>query len=225
MNLGLKARNRQLLEDSRHCWDSEGSSGPFLQRENISDGVGVGVGVGVSVPESLSASRGAPHAQGGAVHSSPGLLMYMWMGFLLLSDCRNSSCAMTRLATPSSICKWRKAGWGMFSHGRQGEGQGSRCGVAADESGNQDGGQSPSKTGWEEFRIQEMFGSQEGVVSGLWAQVGERDWSPGMGGDHRSGRDQEGRRGCEGVRREWRRVLGTRRGAQKLMCPGRGVSG
>lgn len=37
---------------------------------------------------------------------SPGLLIYMWMGFLLLSDCRNSSCAMTRLATLSSICKW-----------------------------------------------------------------------------------------------------------------------
>lgn len=31
--------------------------------------------------------------------------MYMWMGFLLLSDCRKSSCAMTRLATPSSIWK------------------------------------------------------------------------------------------------------------------------
>lgn len=36
---------------------------------------------------------------------SPGLLMYMWMGFLLLSDCKNSSCAITRLATLSSICK------------------------------------------------------------------------------------------------------------------------
>lgn len=109
-----------------------------------------------------------------------------------------------------------RAGWGMFSHGRQGEGQGSRCGVAADESGNQDGGQSPSKTGWEEFRIQEMFGSQEGVVSGLWAQVGERDWSPGMGGDHRSGRDQEGRRGCEGVRREWRGVSIMARARPKM---------
>ena len=34
---------------------------------------------------------------------SPGLLMYMWMGFLLLSDCRKSSCAITRLARLSSI--------------------------------------------------------------------------------------------------------------------------
>lgn len=33
----------------------------------------------------------------------PGLLMYMWMGLLLLSDCRKSSWAMTRLATESSI--------------------------------------------------------------------------------------------------------------------------
>lgn len=30
--------------------------------------------------------------------------MYMWMGLLLLSDCRNSSWAITRLATVSSIC-------------------------------------------------------------------------------------------------------------------------
>jgi len=34
---------------------------------------------------------------------SPGLLMYMWMGLLLLSDCRKSSWAITRLATESSI--------------------------------------------------------------------------------------------------------------------------
>lgn len=33
----------------------------------------------------------------------PGLLMYMWMGLLLLSDCRKSSWAITRLATESSI--------------------------------------------------------------------------------------------------------------------------
>lgn len=33
----------------------------------------------------------------------PGLLMYMWMGLLLLSDCKKSSWAITRLATESSI--------------------------------------------------------------------------------------------------------------------------
>lgn len=40
----------------------------------------------------------------------PGLLMYMWMGLLLLSDCRKSSWAITRLATESSIWtdKWEK---------------------------------------------------------------------------------------------------------------------
>lgn len=37
--------------------------------------------------------------------ASPGLLMYMWMGFLLLSDCRNSSWAITKLARLSSICR------------------------------------------------------------------------------------------------------------------------
>lgn len=36
-------------------------------------------------------------------HVLPGLLIYMWMGLLLLSDCRKSSCAITRLATESSI--------------------------------------------------------------------------------------------------------------------------
>lgn len=53
--------------------------------------------------------------------------------------------------------------------------------MAAGESGNQDGGQSPSKTGREEFRIQEMFGAQEGVVSGLRARQGEGSGGSGRG--------------------------------------------
>lgn len=122
---------------------------------------------------------------------SPGLLMYMWMGFLLLSDCRNSSCAITRLATLSSICKrgWRgcpQMGVGRRLMGWLGISQDTRMGVRA----------RVSKTGREEFRIQEMwglvgirgFGSREG--GSQWAQstgrevvrrVGTQEW----GGDHR----------------------------------------
>ena len=37
--------------------------------------------------------------------AKPGLLMYMCIGFLLLSDCRNSNCATTTLETSSFICK------------------------------------------------------------------------------------------------------------------------
>jgi len=37
------------------------------------------------------------------MYLSPGLLMYMWIGLLLLSDWRKSSWAITREATVSSI--------------------------------------------------------------------------------------------------------------------------
>lgn len=58
-------------------------------------------------------------------------------------------------------------------------------GMAGDKSENQDGGQSPSKTGGEEFRIQEMwrfFGTQWVWPTGSGESVGSA---------HRKGRGQD----------------------------------
>lgn len=115
----------------------------------------------------------------------------------------------------------------MFSDARWGEGQGGRYGVAADESGNQDGGQSPSKTSREEFRIQEMFGAQEGVLGGLRAREGKGS----RGSGRRTGAQEweeiinqggsQIRKGEEGLKEG----TGDQEGGQKLICPVRGVSG
>lgn len=78
--------------------------------------------------------------------------MYMWMGFLLLSDCRKRSCAITRLATLSSICRWRGQGCSQIRGGERvlrllGMGQRTRK-----------GDQGPNKRGGEEFRTQKRMG-------------------------------------------------------------------
>jgi hypothetical protein len=91
-NKKKQASNRHLLAVPRSFVDSEESTTPFLHREDT-----LVIRAHCPTPQGALCTQGRP--------CSPGLLMYMWMGFLLLSDCRNSSCAITRLATPSSICR------------------------------------------------------------------------------------------------------------------------
>ena len=102
--------------------------------------------------------------------------MYMWMGFLLLSDCRKRSCAITRLATLSSICRWRGQGCPQI-RGRE-----RVLREAGDGSGNQEGGPEPKvkgmgknlgpRRGWGESSGEDpgSLEHRKGVVRGLGTQ-------------------------------------------------------
>lgn len=74
--------------------------------------------------------------------------MYMWMGFLLLSDCRNSSCAITRLATLSSICKEGSGEGGCAQLEGKEQANPGNCEVAGDEVSEQGWVSEPKGDGW-----------------------------------------------------------------------------